>query len=96
MGKSCGQPTVHNILIPLKNAETLIEVTAPVKKIMLQVREFKEIRIAFIPNESGTNYFTVKSGCTYYEDNVQGPFIMAVQAIEDNTTIEYVAWYHWD
>ncbi len=93
---TCGIPTVQNIVLVTKNTEFLINVSAPVKKIMIQVREFKEIQIAFKPTESGTNYFTLKSGCTYYEDNVHGPFVITIQAIEDNTTIEYVTWYHWD
>ncbi len=63
---------------------------------MIQVREFKEIHIAFRIGESGTNYFTLKSGCTYYEDCIIGPFDIAVQAVEDNTIIEYVTWSHWD
>ena len=93
---ACGQPTVQNIVLPLKNVEYIIQVGAPVKKIMIQIREFKELLVAFKPNESGSNFFTIKSGCTYYEDNVQGPFTVAIQAVEDNTTIEYVTWYHWD
>ncbi len=63
---------------------------------MIQVREFKELLCSFTENMSGTNYFTIKSGCTYFEDNVQGPFIMACRSTEDNTTIEFVTWSHWD
>ena len=93
---ACGSPSIQNIILPLKNVEYIINVGQAVKKIMLQVREFKELQVAFQQNQSGTNYFTIKSGCTYYEDNVQGPFTLAIQALEDNTTIEYVTWYHWD
>ncbi len=63
---------------------------------MIQAREFKVLQLAFKPGESGTNYFTLKSGCTYYEDHVTGPFTVAIQPLEDNTTIEYVTWSHWD
>lgn len=93
---TAGVPTVENILLPLKNTEYLITVPQHVKKIMIQVREFKELLIAFKPTQSGTKYFTLKSGCTYYEDNVHGPFVMAIQSPDDNATIEYVTWSHWD
>ena len=93
---ACGQPTIQNIVLPLKNTEYTINVPKYVKKIMVQVREFIELQVAFKENESASNFFTIKSGCNYYEDNVQGPFILAVQSKEDNTIIEYVTWNHWD
>lgn len=96
MLSTCGQPVIQNIVLALKNTEHIINVDKHTKKIMIQVRQFKELLVAFNVNESGTNYFTIKSGCTYFEDNVQGPFIMAIQAVEDNTTVEYVTWSHWD
>ncbi len=91
-----GSPTIENIVLPTKNTEYIISIPSHVKKIMIQVREFKELLVSFLAGQSGTTYFTIKSGCTYYEDNVQGPFIMAIQGVEDNTTIEFVTWSHWD
>ena len=63
---------------------------------MVQVREFKELWVGFKVGESSTNYFTIKSGCTYFEDQIQGPFTIVFQGTEDNTTVEYVTWSHWD
>ncbi len=91
-----GVPTIENIVLPFKNTEYVISIQKHVKKIMIQVREFKELYISFTEGMSGSNYFTLKSGCTYYEDNVQGPFTVVMQGTEDNTTIEFVTWSHWD
>ncbi len=91
-----GVPTIENIVLPFKNIEYVINVPQYVKKIMIQVREFKELYISFAEGMSGSKYFTLKSGCTYYEDNVHGPFTLAIQGTEDNTTVEFVTWSHWD
>lgn len=93
---TCGTPQINNILLPVAHTEHVISVPGHTKKIMLQARKFVELKVAFAAGQSGTKFFTIRSGGCYFEDNVHGPFIMAIQSEEDNTIIEYVTWNQWD
>lgn len=93
---SAGMPEVLNILVPLKNTEHIIELPRHVKKLLFQTRNGSDLKIAFRPNQSGTNYFTLRGFSTYFEDLISGPITLAVQSAEDNTIIEIIYWSHYD
>lgn len=90
-----GSPKVDNILIPFKDTEVAIPVSKGVKKLLLQTRNGSDIKISFEKGQSDTNYFTLRSFNTYFEDLITGPFTFYIQAITDNTVIELVTWTHY-
>lgn len=91
-----GSPHVCNIAIPVSGVETEIVISKGCKKLLLQVREGGNLKIAFKKGESGTNYFTLRTFSTYYEEFIHGPFSFYVQSDLDNTTIELVTWYNYN
>lgn len=91
-----GSPVVQNIVLPTKNVEAHIPMSRGCKKLLIQVREGGDLRIAFAAGQSATNYFTLRGYNTYYEDLILGPFSIYIQSETDNTVVELVTWYHYD
>lgn len=90
-----GSPRVTNILIPIKDIEVAIPVSQGCKKLLLQTRNGSDIKISFQEGQSNSNYFTLRSFNTYFEDLITGPFTFYIQALTDNTVIELVTWTHY-
>jgi hypothetical protein len=93
---SAGAPVIQNIVLPIAEIETKIPLDRGCKKLLLQVREGGDLKIAFKEGESATNYFTLRGFNTYYEDLIVGPFSLYIQSETDNTIVEIVTWYHYD
>ena len=89
-------PEVLNIVIANANEEQVISIPSRVKKLLLQARGYSELKIGFQTGESSTKYFTLKSGSTYFEDQVHGPFTLAIRSDEPNTVLELVTWCYYE
>lgn len=82
--------------MPLANTEYTFNFGPEIKKLLLQARNLTDLKISYKEGESATNYFTLKCSSTYFEDQICGPFTLAIQSDEPNTIIEIVTWCHYD
>jgi hypothetical protein len=85
-------PRITNLICLDKTIEYSHEFGPHVKKILIQPRNFKDLRIAYTVGETFTNYLSLVSGSPYWEDNVIGPFTIYIKAEEDNVVAEIIEW----
>ena len=87
-----GLPTVSNITLIEANTEYGVTLGNHTKKFLLQNRETNDLKLAFNPGESGTNYFTLKGSAVWYEDQVFGPITVYLQSPNAGTVVEIVSY----
>jgi len=85
-----GLPIVVNMTLTEANVEYSYALGPYVKKFLLQDRGTNDIKVAFAPGESASNYFTLKGSAVYYEDSVFGPITLYLQSPNAGTIVELV------
>lgn len=91
-----------NTSVTLTSAGTEYSVTIPndVGGLDLQSRTAADFKLAFNPNESGSNYFTVKSGTVFSRNplnlgrgNVSPYTTLYLQSASAGQVVEVIYWY---
>ncbi len=86
-------PSITNLLLADKAQEYSHVFSPHVKKVLIQPRAFKDIRLAYQAGGTATNYLSLPSGSPYWEDNIIGPLTVYLRAeSEDNVTAEIIEW----
>ncbi len=86
-------PKITNIILVSKDIEYSHEFSPYVKKILVQPRNFKDLRLAYVAGDTDINYISLPSGSPYWEDNIIGPLTIFLKAnSEDNVIAEIIEW----
>lgn len=92
IGHIGSNPKITNVTLVDKTLEYSHQFGQHIKKLLVQPRNFKDVRIAFNPGETSNNYLSLVSGSPWWEDNIIGPITIYMKAEEDNVTIEILEW----
>lgn len=65
-----GHPNVVNVTLTSASTEYSTTLPADVGAITIQSRTNADFQMSFVSGTSGTNYFTVKAGTSYYETTI--------------------------
>lgn len=86
-------PTIFRVAVALANTEYSQLLPDKTAKFEIRVVELAKLQFAFKINESGTNYFTIRPGTTYFNDdlNLVGKSVY-FQANKANVTVEILTW----
>lgn len=88
-----GNPAITNLTLASHLTEYSYAFGKHTKKLLIQPRNFKDIRIALQPGETDTNYLSLVSGSPYWEDNIIGPVTFYFKAeSQDNIVVEILEW----
>jgi len=90
--RDSGKPTTINGTLVEANTEYEISLPLNCHKIMFQTRTSAIIQFAFVANESGTNYITLKAGNLYYDDNIRTNSKVYVQSPTAGVVMEVLCW----
>jgi hypothetical protein len=88
-----GKPTVANVTLTLAGTEYTYTIPPRATAITIQSRTAADFKVSGTSGESGTTYFTVKAGTTYYEtsvDNYGGKLYL--QSANAGQVIEIIYW----
>ncbi len=93
IGNIGANPKITNLVLVDKTQEYSHSFNPKVKKLLVQARNFKDIRIAYKPGETETNYLSLTTGSPYWEDNIMGLITLSIKAeSEDNVVVEILEW----
>jgi len=93
IGHVGGNPKITNLVLVDKTLEYSYQFGQFVKKLLIQPRNFKDVRIALNEGETSNKYISLVSGSPYWEDNIIGPITFYFKAeSEDNIIIEILEW----
>lgn len=80
---------ISNLNIISANNEQSFALSANLKKIIIRLREFADLKISFVATESGTKYLTIPRGCTLVLDEISFTGkILYYQSALANATVE--------
>ena len=86
---------VVNTDLTVVDTEYCYTATGDVRSLDVQARQGQDIKMAFVTSGSGTTYFTIKSGTTYYADSIQmvsGQVVCWQTAAGAGTDVEMIIW----
>ncbi len=89
-------PSITNLLLASSNLEYEFQLSGWCKKFLIKVRDKKDIKISFSPNETDIKYMSLFNGSIWWEDLVVGPIVLYFKALEDNVVVEILQWYSRD
>lgn len=88
-----GRPTISNVTLTTANTEYSYTVPEYTFKLQIKARSTTAaIKVAYVSGESGTNYFTIPAGQTYWEDNITVAFTIYMQSTTAGTVAEVLTW----
>jgi len=87
-----GLPLVTNTTLTNVNTEVVITLPANCKKFTLQARQNADLKFSYTESASGTIYFTIKAGNSYFEDNIRTNNKIYIQSPSAGTIVEMVVW----
>lgn len=92
IGHLGASPKITNVICVDNSVEYMHTFEKYVKKLLVQPRNFKDLRVAFKPGETLTNYISLVSGSPWWEDNIIGPITVYFKAEENNVVVEILEW----
>jgi hypothetical protein len=87
-----GKPQVFNLTLTSADTEYSLTLPENTYKVMMQARGSADVKFSYVSGESGSTYFTVKSGQTYWDDNINTASTMYVQSGTASTVVEVLTW----
>jgi len=87
-----GNPKVYNLVLTLADTEYAFTLAEDTLSFLLQSRGTSDLKVAFDPGESGTNYFTLKGSAVYYEEHIHSPITVYLQSSVAGTVVEFLYW----
>jgi len=83
----------YNVIMTSANTEYSQELPDNTKKFLIQCREASDVKVSTTEGESGTNYLTLRSGLSYYEDFIRPQSLtLYFQCVDPGKTAEIIAW----
>ena len=95
MENKAKKPFIYNVTCTLANTEYSQALPIRASKIQVQSRNNNDIKLCFISGQSGTTYFTVKGGMTYFDAeimNAEGAIVLYFQSPTAGEVCEILAW----
>ena len=91
-----GIPVIINGELLEANTEYEVVLPSNYKKVMLQARQNVPVKFAYVQGKSGTEYITVKSGSTYFDDGIRTNSKIYLQSPSAGTIVEILVWHGGD
>jgi len=88
-------PFIYNVTCTLANTEYFQALPVRTSRVQVQSRNNNDIKVAFVSGESGSNYFTVKGGMTYFDAEIMksdGYMTLYFQSNVAGEIAEILAW----
>ena len=88
-------PFIYNVTCTLVNTEYSQALPVRASKIQVQSRNNNDIKLSFTSGLSGTTYFTVKGGMTYFDTEIMksdGAMTLYFQSATAGEICEILAW----
>lgn len=89
------KPYIYNVTCTLADTEYSQALPIRTSKIQVQSRNNNDIKLAFVSGESGSKYFTVKGGMTYFDAEIMksdGAMVLYFQSATAGEICEILAW----
>jgi len=89
------KPIIYNVTCTLASTEYSQSLPIRTSKIQVQSRNNNDIKLCFISGQSGTTYFTVKGGMTYFDAEIMskdGDMTLYFQSATAGEICEILAW----
>lgn len=90
--RTAGEPEVFNLTLTDANTEYGFELSVNTKKFTFQARTAVDVKFSFAEGTSGSEYFTLKTGAGYFDDNVHAPITIYFQSASAGTVVEIITW----
>ena len=87
-----GKPQIINGVLTIANTEYQVELPLNCHKFSIKTRTFASLKLAYTAGESGTNYITIPSGTSYWEDGIRTNAIFYIQSPTAGIVAEVIAW----
>ena len=85
---------IYNLTMTSANTEYSQAFPAGCTKITVQCRDAYDVKICFTSGQSGTTYWTVKSGGGYWEDHISATLTtIYAQCATAGQVLEIICWY---
>jgi len=86
-------PAIYNVTMTNAGTEYSQALPSNTKKFLIKCRGSYDIKLAFTSGQSGTNYVTVPSGMSYWEDFIQpSALTLYFQCASAGQVAEIIAW----
>lgn len=86
------KPTIFNKTMTLADTEYSYQLPEDTVKFELKCRTDFDVKLSFTSGESGTNYFTIPSGQSYWEDEVETTKTLYFQCADAGKILEIKSW----
>lgn len=87
-----GKPTIYNLVLTTAGTEYSQTIPEMSSKVMARARQATDLQVAFTALQSGTIYFTVPAGQTYWDDGVSSSSTFYFQSGANGTVVEILVW----
>jgi hypothetical protein len=91
-GGTVTTPTITNFNVASANTEETYTFTSGTKRFALRSRMNGKLKLAYEAGDTFTNYFTLNSGCTYEEVNLDLSQSIYFQSNKSSDIIEIISW----
>lgn len=86
-------PIIENLVLTDANTEYSYLLPNGTKKFSIQCRTDKEMKVAFVENESGSKYITIPEGASFPEDGLNtSELTVYLQAPHAGVIAEILSW----
>ena len=85
-------PTIYNKTLTDVDTEYSQALPSDTVKFEVRCRTAAAVKLAFTSSESGTTYFTIPAGASYWEDEVQTNKTLYFQSATAGVVLEIKAW----
>jgi len=86
------KPTISNQTMTLADTEYSYQLPESTVKFEVKCRTDFDVKLAFIETESSTNYFTIPSGTSYWEDEIETTKTLYFQCADAGKVLEIKSW----
>lgn len=90
--RDSGRSIIINGILTLANTEYKQALPLNCHKFSIKSRGNEVLKLSFVAGESGTNYLTIPTAISYWEDNLRVNTNIYVQSPVAGTIMEIVAW----
>lgn len=87
-----GKPTIFNLTLTLADTEYSYTIPELSFKVMCKARTSVPLKMAYTSGASGTNYITIPSDQTYWDDNITTSVTFYFQCATAGTVVELLTW----
>lgn len=90
--ESSASPTIYNVATILADTEVSQATNIGVKQLLIRVRGFANLKIAFVSGESGVKFITVPRGCSLTLEGLLFTGTLYLQTDKPGQVVEILEW----